>query len=95
MIVGAARIVLLIPENMSLKGKRKVVKSIMQRVRNTFNVSIAETGDNDLWQRAELGISTVGNDASFINSRLDKAINHIEEMNTAEILESEIEIIHL
>ncbi len=95
MVVGVARVVLLIPENHSLKGKRKVIKSIIQRVRNTFNVSISEIGDNDLWQRAELGMSTTGNDARLVNARLDKIMNHIEEMHVAEIVDSEMEMIHL
>ena len=95
MVVGIAKIVILIPENASLKGKRKVVKSMLQRVRNKFNVSISEVGDNDLLQRAELGMSTTGNDSRFVNSRIDKVINHIEEMHLAQIHECEIEIIHV
>jgi len=95
MVVGVARIVLLIPEGTSLKGKRKVVKSVVQRVRNRFNVSISEIGDHDLWQKAELGISATGNDSRFINSCMDKIMNHIENMNLAQVIDSEIEIIHL
>ena len=95
MVVGVARVVLLIPENHSLKGKRKVVKSVIQRVRNNFNVSISEIGDNDLWQRVELGISATGNDAKLVNSRLDMILNHIENMHVAQIADSELEIIHL
>jgi len=95
MVVGVAKVVLLIPENSSLKGKRKVIKSVIQRVRNTFNVSIAEIGDQDLWQRAELGLSTTGNDGRLVNSRIDKIINHIESMHLAQIIDHTIEIIHL
>ena len=95
MVVGVARVVLLIPENASLKGKRKIVKSVIQRVRNRFNISIAEIGEQDLWQKIELGFSTVGNDSRFVNSCVDKIINHIEEMNVAELVDSEIEVIHV
>ncbi|MEK7774061.1 MAG: DUF503 domain-containing protein, partial [Deltaproteobacteria bacterium] len=56
MVVGICRISLVIHGNASLKGKRQVLKSIIEKVRNRFNVSIAEVGDNDLWQRAELGV---------------------------------------
>ena len=95
MVVGVARVVLLIPENASLKGKRKVVKSLIQRVRNRFNVSIAETGEQDLWQKVEIGFSAVGNDSRFVNSCVDKVIDHIEEMNLAQMIDREIEVIHL
>jgi uncharacterized protein len=61
MTVGACRITLRLPENASLKGKRQVIKSITARVRNRYNVSIAEIDDQDKWQIASLGISCVSN----------------------------------
>lgn len=84
-----------IPGNASLKGKRKVLRKIIDRVKNRYNISISEIGDNDLWQRSQLGLSVVGNDSRHINSSLDKIINFIEGMNVAEIIDSEIEIIHI
>lgn len=84
-----------IPGNASLKGKRKVLRKIIDRVKNRYNISIAEVGDNDLWQRSQLGLSVVGNDSRHINSSLDKIINFIDGMNVAEIVHSEIEIIHV
>ena len=62
MVVGVLRLTLFLPENHSLKGKRQVLRSIKDRVRNKFNVSIAESDGHDMWQRAELGICQVGND---------------------------------
>jgi len=95
MVVGIGTIVLRIPGNTSLKGKRKVVKSMTARLRNTFNVSVAEVGANDSHQRAEIGMAFVGNDRRHINSKLDKALNFVEDMQLAEIIDSEVEIINL
>jgi len=94
-VVGVCQIDLRIPGNASLKGKRKVLRRIIDRVKNRYNVSISEVGDNDLWQRAQLGLSVVGNDSRHINSSLDKVLDFIERMNAAEIIHSEIEIIHM
>jgi len=94
-VVGVCRVDLRIPGNASLKGKRKVLRKIIDRVKNRYNISISEIGDNDLWQRSQLGLSVVGNDSRHINSSLDKIINFMEGMNVAEIIDSEIEIIHI
>ena len=94
MIVGICHLDVIIPENHSLKGKRQVIKKIIDRVKNRFNISIAEVGDNELWQRSQLGISLVGNDRRFVNSYLDRVINFIEAMNIVDIAHSELEIIN-
>ncbi len=95
MVVGVCRFELMIPENHSLKGKRKVIRSLIQRVRNKFNVSIAELESQDAWQKAVLGFSIVGNDQSFVNSCVDKVLDYIEYMHPGEMADSEIEMIHL
>lgn len=95
MIVGVCRISLLIHGNRSLKDKRQVIKSLIEKVRGRFNVSIAETGSNDLLQRAEIGICAVGNDGAFVNSVMDKAVDFIEGLHTAEIIDNSIELINL
>ena len=94
MIVGICHLDVIIPENHSLKGKRQVVKKIIDRVRNRFNISIAEVGDNELWQRSQLGLSMVGNDRRFVNSYLDRVVNFIEAMNIVDIAHSELEILN-
>ena len=95
MVVGICRLDLRISANNSLKGKRRILKRIIERVKNKFNVSIAEVGNNDLWQSSQIGFCMVGNDKRFINSALDKIIYFIEEINAAEITKSDIEIINL
>lgn len=94
MIIGICHLDVIIPENHSLKGKRQVVKKIIDRVRNRFNISIAEVGDNELWQRSQLGLSLVGNDRRFVNSYLDRVVNFIEAMNIVDIAHSELEILN-
>lgn len=92
MVVGVCRIELRIPEPHSLKAKRQVLRKIKDRVKNKFNVSIAEVGENDKWQRALVGLALVGNDRRQINSALDVVKNFIENLNAAEVINSELEI---
>jgi uncharacterized protein YlxP (DUF503 family) len=94
MVIGICHLDLLIRGNSSLKGKRRILKKIIERVKSKFNISIAEVGNHDLWQSAQMGFCMVGNDRRFINSSLDKVIRFIEELNSAEIIKSEIEILN-
>ena len=94
MVVGVLRLTLFLPENHSLKGKRHVLRAIKDRVRNKFNVSIAESGDNDMWQRAELGICQVGNDRAFVDGALREVVNYIDKLGLAPLGEEELEIIN-
>ena len=94
MNVGACGIRLRLPENESLKGKRRVLKSIITQVRSKFNVSVAEVGDNDLWQLATLGICCVSNDKQYTNEVLSKVVDFIGKGRfEVEILDYEIEIL--
>jgi uncharacterized protein YlxP (DUF503 family) len=94
MHVGVARVALLLAENSSLKGKRTVVKSVVQRVRNRFNVAIAEVDTQDAWQIATLGIVCVSDDPRHANEMLSKVIDFIEsERLDAEVGAVELELI--
>jgi len=94
MFVGVGRVRLHLPENQSLKGKRQVVKPIVARVQNQFNVAIAEVGDQDLWQSAELGICCVSGDARHAGEMLAKVIAFVEGSRLdAELTDYETEII--
>jgi len=94
MIVGICQLNLSIPGAHSLKDKRQVLKSLMARVMGSFNASVAEVGQNDLWQSAAIGIAVVGNDRGFVNSTLDNIIDFIEEIRAVEIVSHEIEIMN-
>ncbi len=93
MVVGVCHLDLSIKESNSLKGKRRILKRVIARVKNKFNVSIAEVADQDLWQRSQIGFCLVGNDKRFINASLDKVIDFIETINSAEITSADMEIL--
>ena len=95
MVVGIGIITFRLHDCRSLKGKRKVVKSIINRLQNSFNASVAEVGSNDIHQRAEIGFALVGNNRKVINSKIDKVFNRVDEMGLAEVIDSEMEIINL
>lgn len=94
MFVGIGIITLYIPENFSLKGKRQVIRSLTEKTRNKFKISVAEVGDNDIWQTAKIGFSMVGNEHSFINSQIDKLFNFIDSLGIVEVRDHDFEIIH-
>lgn len=95
MVVGTLKVSIHIHDNQSLKGKRKIVKSVVTKVQTKFNVSIAETGSNDKWQMVELGISTVANDRRFVNSTLDTILDYVDSLYLGEIVDSDIEIFNV
>jgi uncharacterized protein len=95
MVVGVGIVTFRIHDCRSLKEKRKVVKAIVARLRNHFNAAVAEVGANDIYQRAEIGFSVVGNDRGRVNAKLDKMFNMAEDLGLAEILETDLEIINL
>ena len=95
MIIAAAMITLVIPENDSLKGKRRVIKSLIERVRHKFEAAVAEVGDNDLWQKARIGVALVGNDSQLLDTRLQQIMKFMENQHLAEIIDSQVEFCYL
>lgn len=92
--IGVATVELYLPGNGSLKGKRAVVRPIITRLRNEFNVSVAEVAAQDLYQRAVIAITCVNSDADHVHSVLMKAIDTVERMRLdAEVVDYEIELI--
>jgi uncharacterized protein YlxP (DUF503 family) len=92
MVVGILRIELHLHDNRSLKGKRKIVKSMVEKTKHKFNAAIAEVGSNDKWQKIELGVSTVGNDRRHVDASLTNILASLESLGLAEIVDSQIEI---
>jgi uncharacterized protein YlxP (DUF503 family) len=90
MVVGILRLTLYIHGASSLKDKRQVLRKVTDRLRSRFNVSVAEVGDNDVWQKAVVGIAAVANDHSFVNEVLDKCARDAGAI--AEIVQREMEI---
>ena len=95
MVVGICIITFRIHDCRSLKAKRSIVKSLVRQVQNNFNASVAEVGAHEFYQKAEIGFSLVGTDQRVINSKSDKILNLLDETGLAEIVDSELEIIHL
>ena len=95
MVVGLGVITFRLHECRSLKSKRKIVKSVIGKMRSHFNLSAAETGANDIHQRAEIGFAIVGNSAALVNSKIDKVFNLVDDLGLAEIVDTEMEIIHI
>jgi len=96
MNVGVCKISLRLPENASLKGKRQVLKSITSRVRNKFNVAVAEVDDHESWQLAAIGICCISNDRRYTNQVLSKVVDFVINSHfDAEVLDYEIEILNV
>ncbi len=87
MLIKAMIIDIHIPHANSLKDKRKVIKSIRQKIKNKFNVSISELENLDLHRRSSLGIAMVGNDKVYLEQNLDKIIDFIYDNYQVEILD--------
>jgi uncharacterized protein len=96
MVIGACRVELELAENYSLKGKRQIVRSVTTRLRTQFNLAVAEVDENEIWNRAVLGIACVSNDAHHAREMLDKAVRFIERARLdAEVTDSYVELFRL
>ena len=93
MFVCVARLTLQIPDSGSQKSKRQILRRVTDRVKARFNVAVAEVDDNDLWQRATLGLTVVGNERRHVDEQMEKIIHHIEEMYVAPLVSRETEIL--
>jgi len=92
-IIGILTVKLHIPASNSLKAKRRVVKSIKERLRNRFNISVSEVDDHDKWQLAVVACANVACCKKDVNSTLSKALDFIEYLHLAEIIDHQIELI--
>lgn len=93
MIVGICTVELFIPDSLSLKDKRQVLLSLKARLREKFNLSVAEVDGQDLWQKAVLGLAFVANEGRHVNQVLDQALNMIRSYPAIEIVQSRVELL--
>ncbi|GJL63844.1 MAG: hypothetical protein NPIRA04_24980 [Nitrospirales bacterium] len=93
MIIGLCTIELHFPESQSLKAKRQILSSLKTRLREKFNVSVAEVDDQHLWQKSVLGIACVANESGRVNQVLDQVRNAIQSNPTLIICRSHIELL--
>ena len=94
MVIGVCKIVLSIDNAFSLKEKRRVIKSIIGRVKAKFNASIAEVDMNDTWQNAVLGVACVSNEAGHTDSMLENIVRFIEKDGRVILVDYSIERIY-
>jgi uncharacterized protein YlxP (DUF503 family) len=92
MFIGVCTIEMHIPDSGSLKDKRHSLRSLKDRIRNTFNVSVAEVDDNDLWQKASLAVAALSNDKSHLNRTLDLVLDMVRAEPELNLLDYHIEI---
>lgn len=92
-VVGLCTLDLLIPEANSLKNKRSVVKSMLEGMRNRFNVSASEVENLDIWRRATVGVAIVSNSQTFADQVLNKVLDWVESNPRVNIVNVEIEFI--
>lgn len=95
MVAGVLKLTLYIGGMKSLKDKRSVVKSLIAKIRSKLNVSAAETGLQDEWNRCELGFSCVTNETSHAESILSSVINYVDNDGRVEIIDSYSETFHI
>lgn len=93
MIIGSCRVKLMLYESNSLKDKRQVIKSIMERLKSRFNISIAEVDLNASWKTSIIGFACVTNDTNHANQIISNVIKFMDGDNRVEIIEEEIEIL--
>ncbi len=91
--VGICQVELLLPQAQSLKDKRFVLNSVKARIANKFNVSIAEVDQNDLWQRATIGMAVVVNERKFVDQVFSKILNLLDEEERLEVLKHQLEVV--
>jgi len=92
MFVGILTIELHIPGSRSLKDKRRAVKGVKERIRARFNVSVAEVGETELWQRATLGVVTVSSGRAHAGEMLDKVVDLVRSNTSLELLDYHIDV---
>jgi len=93
-VIGVLKLSLLIAENHSLKGKRGVLKRVQARVSQQFNVSIAECGDQDLWQSSLLGFAAVGSSRAIVEATLNKIVEFVDSLGLAQVGAYDTEIFY-
>ncbi len=93
MIVGLLTLDLHIPEANSLKSKRRVIKSLIEKIKNKFNVSVSEVDMQNLWQRSVIGIAYVSNETVMINRVFEKIRTQVNNTHSVELINSDMEML--
>ena len=92
MVLAWAKISMRIPGIKSLKEKRRIIKSLKDRVFNKFKISISEVDENDIWQRATIGLAIVSSDRSYVQKSLDMVFQLISQNTYLEVIRRDFQI---
>lgn len=93
MTIGVLNILLEIPSAFSLKEKRRVLNSLKAKLKSKFNISVAEIGAKDIWNKAEIGVAVISDDTSFCNEQLGKVIDFVNNQHDVVVLDINQEIL--
>lgn len=92
MLVGTLIVEIYVPGSTSLKDKRQVVKSMIARIQNRFNVSVAELNSEDLWQRSTIGVAMIGNHRDYLERKLQLVLNFMDAEPRWEVTQVQMEL---
>jgi uncharacterized protein YlxP (DUF503 family) len=92
MTIGVCRLELYLPSCGSLKQKRSVLKSLTARIQNKFNVSVSEINDNDLWQKAEIGVAIITNESRYANQVLSSVVELVQRQYDLSLIDYSVEM---
>ena len=95
MYIGCCSIRFFLHGNHSLKGKRRIVRILKDRLKNKFNISVAEIGNQDILQSLHMGIVAVNSDPKYLEGQMSKVVDAIEKMHLAEVTDCQIKITRL
>ena len=93
MIIGVIKFLIFISSSSNLKEKRMILRSLKNKLRDNFNISVIELDDHDKWQRSTLALATIGSKKASVNSMLSNIINFLEDSKQFQLLDYEMEII--
>ena len=96
MIVGVMQFEIYMHSSRSLKDKRRIIKSLIEKVKSKFqNLSVSEVGSNNLWKKSEIAVSIVSDDTQIIQSNLDRVLSFVTDNTSVEIISGNIEVLNL
>ena len=93
--VGCCSLRFVLRGNQSLKDKRRIVRKIKDRLKNKFNISVAEIGDQDMKNNLYLGVAAISSDSRYLDSLMEQVISFVDNMHLADIADHHVELIHL
>ena len=93
MIISVVKLLIFIPDSNSLKDKRMALRSLKNRLRSNFNISVIELDSQDKWQKSTLALASIGREEAVLNSLVSNVINYLEKDRQIQLLDYEMEMI--